>query len=500
MPSIDWGIQGTSSPGHTHADDSDQPFMLLTTKKHLIRPYSSSHIQASLRRHDRDAVIPRSRTAVRRTTAVNGGMRPLAGNYRAASAAASLRVSPMKTRVRSANCKSNVVTDDELEIDYRRIEDEDPDRMTESDVYQEVRKLKTQNNYEHESLRGGISPSIVQASKKLQTSKCAGVTVVRIGSQYHDGLKVTGVPIKINMDLMQKDEDVLSECSIPSEDICECPNCRDKKATQELRDQELDDTLLKSDESMLMVVSKSLGVTSPVKRPSSNTQHNRRSYSKDVVPAQAHKDKNSERPIPRSKSARTQVYSPSTLKIDSDSLPVVSSRSITGPRIRYEVTSSLSTKAVEDDNDSVISGSGDYLNKQIEAVAKAQDTIEHYPNVDERPKMSSEIPIFSWRPALKDILRSKSVSLRRRSMGCIYADSTSPAKCLKHGKKCPEIPKTVEDNVTSGGPSSYVWSRGRRLNISIDMRSIRLPPILSYSQRSAEGPSDCAACVAGVSC
>lgn len=394
--------------------------------------------------------------------------------------------------------------DDELEIDYRKIENEDPDRMTESEVYQGqgVRKLNTQN-YEHEYLRGGISPSIVQASKRLQVGKYAGVTVVRIGSKYHDGLKVTGVPIEAKTNARSSDEDTLSECSVSSGDICLCHNCRNKENGEDPLAQEINGKLrnVKGDESTLMLVSKSLGMTSPIKRPSSNTQDNRKNYNKDRVKAQERKDNNSRMPLSRCSSAKCQVFSPPTVKIDSTNLPVMACRAITGPRMRYEVVSSLGRKDIEDDRDSASSGSDTDLNKQIEAVARAQDIIDHQPSAGERTPKQSEVQIFSWRPALKDILRSQSVSLRRRSIDCIYADSTSQAKCLKHGRQCPEIPRTVQDDSVGGYPSSQVWSRGRRLKISIDMRSLRLPPIMSYSTRSVENNNSagCVACMAGVS-
>ena len=340
--------------------------------------------------------------------------------------------------------------------------------MTETDVYDHVRFLRTQD-FEHDSFffRSKMSSSPVQSAKWRVAPNAT--STVRIGKKSQIGLEITGRPLEVRRKVAMKQEGVNDEAESMRENDDEkseknikirtdktkrgeqSSDTNSKTGVNNLGDMQSDamcdhsiDTQSKSD-----VTVDAQFETEPDNLKSnglavSGTRSRIGATSRTKIESKRSLSSNSARE--RSSSAISGVLSPTTVDIDATHLPVINPHSITGPRMRYEVVTPYVSRTTKDKNSVTGDISDEYHDRHIDTVARAQDVLEYSPRKDQgSAKNYREVQLYAWRPAIRDILQSKSVKMRRRSVDCLYANAVTPPKYMTRSNLFPEIPRTMHD-------------------------------------------------------
>ncbi|XP_071510645.1 uncharacterized protein [Diadema antillarum] len=481
MPFLKWGVrEKTFSSIPTSEQGCTLP--VLATKKQLTRPYGPEHLKATVERvkshysGDGTRVMGEPSATYEKPL---GKLAPEIVSGKAGGCEEFMHPSDIKAVRDDRSCtepKDESQGDDQTSVRSEKLDREvDLDRLSETEIYQRVPRLRA-NRFEHGAFSGRTAPPLVQSTKRFYGS----APVLRLGKAGRDNLKVTGQ----TMDLTSKAVKNQSSDLEASDDFDLSNNLH--KRTNQSR-------------ASTTGVSECTGP----KADEADPQRERdgcSGLSLDDNDGRQKEDGSESDRCQRNSSCRSvrPELSPARVQMDPSNLPRVSPRSrpITGTRMRFEVATPVICKSAETRSAGEIEDIN--FNRHIAAVASAQDVIDYRPTRAEREREAlPSVRLLAWHPALHDVLHSESVSLRPRSEEGLYIKPTSPAKFATHAHHFPEIPSTLQDAPIT----SSVSYRGKRLQIKVDMRSLRLPPIFSYNHPTQSiglhAKTDWVGCVGG---
>ncbi|XP_072167990.1 uncharacterized protein [Diadema setosum] len=478
MPFLKWGVRGeTFSSIPTSEQGCTLP--VLATKKQLTKPYGPEHLKATV---DRSHYSGDGTRVMGETSATYekplGKLAPEIVSGKADGCEEFMHPSNITAVRDDRSCtepKDESQGDDQTSVRSEKLDREvDLDRLSETEIYQRVPRLRS-NRFEHGAFSGRTAPPLVRSPKRFYGS----APVLRLGKAGRDNLKVTGQTMDLTSKALKKQS-------------------RDLEASDDF---DLSINLHKRTNQSRASTTRVSECTSP-KADTADSLRERDSCSVLSLDNDGRqKEDGSESEIYERNSSRRSVkpeLSPARVQMDPSNLQRVSPRSrpITGTRMRFEVATPVICKSAE--TRSTCETEGVNFNRHIAAVASAQDIIDYRPTGAEREREAfPSVRLLAWHPALHDVLHSESVSLRPRSEEGLYIKPTSPAKFATHAHHFPEIPSTLQDVPIT----SSVSYRGKRLQIKVDMRSLRLPPIFSYNPTTQSiglhAKTDWVGCVGG---